>query len=167
MVHQAKAWKGKAKEFETESQKKSLHIHQLEEQLKKKDEELATANSELVLLRDDKEKMIDEYLDSAEYKSLMDQHDDMLFPGQFTQGWNEAKEAILKKHPSLFQPSEFPCPYLPIAEAASSDELFGEEDALVKEHADKFVRDREGQESTSHAPSPSPSRAQDDPPEEA
>lgn len=77
MVHQAKAWKGKDKDFETESQKRSLHIHQLEEQLKKKDEELTGVHAELLVVKDDKEKLIDDYLDSGEYKALMDRHDDM------------------------------------------------------------------------------------------
>lgn len=100
--------------------------------------------AELVALRDDKEKLIDDYLDSAEYRSLMDQHDEILFPSQFTEGWNKALEAVLRQHPGLFQPSAFPSPHLPsslVHEPDSSEELFGEGDALVRGPAATAVLD--------------------------
>ena len=51
----------------------------LEKKLDTKKEELSKAHSELVKLRSDKEKLIDDYMDSDKFKNLMKIHDEGLY----------------------------------------------------------------------------------------
>ncbi|KAK1398372.1 hypothetical protein POM88_008235 [Heracleum sosnowskyi] len=56
---------------------------------------------------------IDEYLDSKEYEDLIDKHDELLFPVQYTKGWDGALAAVLEKMPGSLTISDFPSPYPP------------------------------------------------------
>lgn len=86
MFHQAKAWKNQAKSFYTKFQKEKVQRGEVEENLKGKEEELATAHAELVDLRAKKNEFFDAYMDSSDFQALMEKHDEIMFPGQYTDG---------------------------------------------------------------------------------
>ena len=66
-------------------------------------------------LKKEKENAIDDYMDSDDFKKLMDAHDDILHPQQHTLGWRDALRAVLSKHPGLFIEGDFRAPFLPEA----------------------------------------------------
>lgn len=61
-------------------------------------------------LRSDKEDLIDEFMDFKRFERIMDSHDEGLYPAQFSEGWDQALEAIIKEHPGLFDVKNFYCP---------------------------------------------------------
>ena len=113
MVHQTKAWTTAASKAKKEQQKAELKCQGLEEKLGEKEKELADAHAQVVQLKKEKEDAIDDYMDSDDFKKLMDAHDDILLPQQHTQGWNDALRAVLAKHPGLFAIGDFQAPFLP------------------------------------------------------
>ena len=84
-----------------------------------KEKELADAHAQIVQLKKEKEDAIDDYMDSDDFKKLMDAHDDILLPLQHTQGWNDAIRAVLAKHPGLFAEGDLQAPFLPPSSPAS------------------------------------------------
>ncbi|KAK1400169.1 hypothetical protein POM88_010032 [Heracleum sosnowskyi] len=79
--------------------------------------------------RDD---FIDEYLDSQEYKDLIGKHDKLIFPVQFTKGWDDALAEVLEKMPGSLIVSDFPSPYAPTPlEVALVGEDDMEEDDMI------------------------------------
>ena len=115
MVHQTKAWTNAASKAKKEQQKAELKCQGLEEKVEEKEKELADAHALIVQLKKEKEDAIDDYMDSDDFKKLMDAHDDILLPQQHTQGWNDALRAVLAKHPGLFAEGDFQAPFLPEA----------------------------------------------------
>ena len=113
MVHQTKAWTTAASKAKKEQQKAELKCQGLEEKLGEKEKELADAHAQIVQLKKEKEDAIDDYMDSDDFKKLMDAHDDILLPQQHTQGWNDAIRAVLAKHPGLFAEGDFQAPFSP------------------------------------------------------
>jgi len=109
-LHQARSWKGNSDVFEKEMKKWEERAKVLEKKLDTKKEELAKAHSELVKLRSDKDKLIDDYMDSDKFKNLMEIHDEGLYSLQFTQGWDAAVKAVSEKHPGLVDPKDFISP---------------------------------------------------------
>ena len=53
----------------------------------------------------------------------MELHDEGLFPIQFTQGWNQALDAVSKKHPGVVDLAEFISPHLPPGEEGDFDDF--------------------------------------------
>ena len=80
MVHQTKAWTTAASKAKKEQQKAELKCQGLEEKLGEKEKELADAHAQIVQLKKEKEDAIDDYMDSDDFKKLMDAHDDILLP---------------------------------------------------------------------------------------
>ena len=113
MVHQTKAWTNAASKAKKEQQKAELKCQGLEEKLEEREKELADAHAQIVQLKKEKEDAIDDYMDSDDFKKLMDAHDDILLPQQHTQGWNDALRAVLAKHPGLFAEGDFQAPFSP------------------------------------------------------
>ncbi|KAL8098358.1 hypothetical protein AgCh_031208 [Apium graveolens] len=109
-LHQARSWKGNSDEFENEMKKWEERAKVLERKLDTKKEELAKAHFELVKLRSDKEKLIDDYMDSDKFRNLMEIHDEGLYSLQFTQGWDAAVKAVSERHPGLVDPKDFISP---------------------------------------------------------
>ncbi|KAK1379480.1 hypothetical protein POM88_026224 [Heracleum sosnowskyi] len=95
--------------------------------------ELADAQAELVALMKSKDDFIDEYLDSQEYKDLIGKHDELLFPVQFTKGWDGALTAVLEKNPDSFSPSDFPSPraHTPLEWALAGEDDMDEDDRIL------------------------------------
>ena len=115
MVHQTKAWTNAASKAKKEQQKAELKCQGLEEKVEEREKELADAHAQIVQLKKEKEDAIDYYMDSDDFKKLMDAHDDILLPQQHTQGWNDALRAVLAKHPDLFSEGDFQAPFSPEA----------------------------------------------------
>ena len=113
MVHQTKAWTNAASKAKKEQQKAELKCQGLEEKVEAKEKELADAHALIVQLRKEKEDAIDDYMDSDDFKKLMDAHDDILLPQQHALGWSDALRAVLAKHPGLFAEGDFRAPFLP------------------------------------------------------
>ncbi|KAK1400909.1 hypothetical protein POM88_000514 [Heracleum sosnowskyi] len=104
-----------------------------------KDEQLAIAHAELVALRAKKEEIIDDYMDGQEFQKLMEDHDESLFPCQFTQGWNEALDSVVKAHPGMFLPRDFPSPHPPALVAAAGN--FSQSDDEMDDVGDNRILD--------------------------
>lgn len=58
----------------------------VEGRLKAKGEELANVHADLVLYKDKREKLINSYMSSSEFKGLMTRHNDGLLPIHFLSG---------------------------------------------------------------------------------
>ena len=107
MVHQTKAWTNAASKAKKEQLKAELKCQGLEEKVEAKEKELGDAHAQIVQLKKEKEDAIDDYMDSDDFKKLMDAHDDILLPQQHTLGWNDALRAVLTKHHGLFAEGDF------------------------------------------------------------
>ena len=112
MVHQTKAWTTAASKAKKEQLKAELKCQGLEEKLGEKEKELADAHALVVQLKKEKEDAIDDYMDSDDFKKLMDAHDDILLPQQHTQGWNDALRAVLGQASWLVCHGGLPGPFL-------------------------------------------------------
>ena len=113
MVHQTKAWTNAASKAKKEQLKAELKCQGLEEKVEAKEKELGDAHALIVQLKKEKEDAIDDYMDSDDFKKLMDAHDDILLPQQHTLGWNDALRAVLAKHPGLFAEGDFGLLFFP------------------------------------------------------
>ena len=119
MVHQTKAWTNATSKAKKEQLKAELKCQGLEEKVEAKEKELSDAHALIVELKKEKEDSIHDYMDSDDFKKLMDAHDDILLPQQHTLGWKDALRAVLAKHPGLFVEGDFQAPFLPEAPPAS------------------------------------------------
>ncbi|KAK1375884.1 hypothetical protein POM88_032077 [Heracleum sosnowskyi] len=101
--------------------------------LARKEKELADSQAELVSLRKGKDDFIDEYLDSSEYEDLIDKHDELLFPVQYTKGWDDALSAVLEKMLGSLLISDFPSPHLPtpLEMALAGEDEMEEDDRIL------------------------------------
>ena len=77
--------------------------------MKRKEEELGESNAELVLQRAEKDKEIDNYLDSEEFTQSMTVRDDSVFPGFFRTGWDTALGTVNEAFPDI-NPADYVCP---------------------------------------------------------
>ena len=110
----------------------------LKASLDRRDKELLDAQAELVELRKGKERIIDEYFDSTEYQEIITQHDDLLFPVQFTQGWDEALAEVSRRLPGSLTISDFPSPHAPnqLERVLAGEDVMDEDDRILHpEHA--------------------------------
>ncbi|KAK1385018.1 hypothetical protein POM88_022753 [Heracleum sosnowskyi] len=112
-LFQAKAWRSSSEANQGKFEKSQEEVGSLKATLARKEKELADSQAELVSLRKGKDDFIDEYLDSKEYEDLIDKHDELLFPVQYTKGWDGALDAVLEKMPGSLTISDFPSPYPP------------------------------------------------------
>ncbi|KAK1351331.1 hypothetical protein POM88_054463 [Heracleum sosnowskyi] len=138
VLFQAKAWRTSSEANRVKLERSEEEVKSLKETLARREKELADAQADIVELRKGKDDCIDEYLDSQEYKDLIEKHDEILFPVQHTSGWEDAVQAILAKHPGVFDAADFPAPHPPTPLErilAGVDDM--EEDAriLVPEHS--------------------------------
>ncbi|KAK1392401.1 hypothetical protein POM88_011457 [Heracleum sosnowskyi] len=112
-IFQAKAWRSSSEANQGKFEKSQEEVGSLKATLARKEKELADSQAELVSLRKGKDDFIDEYLDSSEYKDLIDKNDELLFPVQYTKGWDGALTAVLGKMPGSLTIYDFPSPYTP------------------------------------------------------
>ncbi|KAK1387032.1 hypothetical protein POM88_015210 [Heracleum sosnowskyi] len=131
-LFQAKAWRTSSEANRVKLERSEEEVKSLKETLSRKEKELADAQADLVELRKSKDDCIDEYLDSQEYKDLIEKHDEILFPVQHTSGWEDAVQAILAKHPGVFDAADFPAPHPPTPlECILAGVDYMEEDARI------------------------------------
>ncbi|KAL8127159.1 hypothetical protein AgCh_014181 [Apium graveolens] len=81
----------------------------LERKLKRKEEKLGESNVELVVLRAERYKAIDNYLDSKEFTQSMRVRDDSVFPRFFRTGWDTALGTVNEACPDI-NPPDYVCP---------------------------------------------------------
>ncbi|KAK1366124.1 hypothetical protein POM88_041685 [Heracleum sosnowskyi] len=112
-LFQAKSWRTSSEANRIKLEKSEEEVKSLKEALARKEKELVEAQADLVELRKSNDDYIDEYLDSQEYKDLIEKHDEILFPVQYSAGWEDAVKAVSAKHPEAFDPTDFPTPHPP------------------------------------------------------
>ena len=61
------------------------------------------------MLRDEKDKAIENYLDSDEFTQSMRVRDDSVFPGFFRTGWDTALGTVNEACPDI-NPADYVCP---------------------------------------------------------
>ena len=110
MAHQAKTWRFSERAQRKAKVKAEEKVGVLEKSLLEKEQELIAAHAELQELRAEKEAQISKYMDSEEFYSFIDKHDDMVFATAGAQAWDKCLSTILAKHPGLFDPADFPAP---------------------------------------------------------
>ncbi|KAK1369648.1 hypothetical protein POM88_035740 [Heracleum sosnowskyi] len=137
-LFQAKAWRSSSEANKAEYDQAQVEVGSLKASLDRRDKELLEAQAELVELRKGKDRIIDEYFDSAEYQEIITQHDDLLFPVQFTQGWDEALAEVSRRIPGSLTISDFPSPHAPnqLEKALAGVDDMDEDDMILNpEHA--------------------------------
>ncbi|KAK1390451.1 hypothetical protein POM88_018629 [Heracleum sosnowskyi] len=91
---------------------------------------LRAENQKLVI---DRATAIDDYMGSDDFLRFTDDHDDRIFPGVFTKGWDQALSSVITKHPRLFDPAkDFRSPYS--VDVASASRVHQECSAVVGEN---------------------------------
>ena len=108
-VRQAESWKRASDKADNALRRQQKKYATLEKKLKRKEEELGESNAELVVLRADKDKAIDNYLDSEEFAQSMRIRDDSVFPGFFSTGWDTALGTVNEACPDI-NPADYICP---------------------------------------------------------
>ncbi|KAK1381844.1 hypothetical protein POM88_019579 [Heracleum sosnowskyi] len=137
-LFQAKAWCASSEANKAKFDKAQMEMGSLRASLDRREKELSDAQAELVELRKGKERIIDEYFDSAEYQEIITQHDDLLFPVQFTKGWDEALAEVSRRLPGSLTISDFPSPHAPnqLEKALAGGDDMDEDDRILNpEHA--------------------------------
>lgn len=77
--------------------------------MKDKEEELVDAHAELFQLRDERDRIIDAYMEKDEFVQVMRAHEDAVFPYFFRSGWNAGVSAVQEYYPDL-NPGDYQCP---------------------------------------------------------
>ncbi|XP_074374276.1 uncharacterized protein LOC141714670 [Apium graveolens] len=109
-IHQAKAWKVGLEDANKKLEEASQKREALEAQLASSTSDLETARAENVILKAQKDKSFDGWMDTQEFKDLMVEHDALLHPVSYKEGWDAAVEAIQDDFPEVLEQSSFPCP---------------------------------------------------------
>ncbi|KAK1400997.1 hypothetical protein POM88_000602 [Heracleum sosnowskyi] len=132
-LFQAKSWRSSSEANQGKFEKSQEEMASVKATLARKEKELADSQAELVSLRKGKDDFIDEYLDSSEYEDLIDKHDELLFPVQYTKGWDDALSAVLEKMPGSLLISDFPSPHLPtpLEMALAGEDEMEEDDRIL------------------------------------
>ncbi|XP_074342044.1 uncharacterized protein LOC141679439 [Apium graveolens] len=108
-VRQAESWKRASDKADNALRRQQKKYATLEKKLKRKEEELGESNAELVVLRAEKDKAIDNYLDSEEFAQSMRIRDDSVFPEFFRTGWDTALGTVNEACPDI-NPADYICP---------------------------------------------------------
>lgn len=64
-------------------------------------EELDDAHTELVRLRDERDRTIDAYMETKDFVHVMRAHNDTVFPSFFRTGWNAGVRTIQEHYPNI------------------------------------------------------------------
>ncbi|KAL8091785.1 hypothetical protein AgCh_034152 [Apium graveolens] len=109
VVRQAESWKRASDKADNAFRRQQKKYATLEKKFKRKEEELGESNAELVVLRAEKDKAIDNYLDSEKFAQSMRIRDDSVFPGFFRTGWDTALGIMNEACPEI-NPADYVCP---------------------------------------------------------
>lgn len=131
-MFQAKAWRSSSEANKAKYDQSQLEVGSLKASLTRREKELLDAQAELVELRKDKDRIIDEYFESPEYQDIITQHDDLLFPVQYTKGWDEALAEVSRRMPGSLTISDFPSPHAPnqLERALAGEDVTKEDDRV-------------------------------------
>ncbi|KAL8147422.1 hypothetical protein AgCh_004941 [Apium graveolens] len=124
-IHQAKAWKVGLEDANKKLEEANQKIEALEAQLASSTSDLETARAENVILKAQKEKAFDGWMDTQEFKDLMVEHDALLHPVSYKEGWDAAVEAIQDEFPEVLEQSPFPCPVRVLELGGVTEKLAG------------------------------------------
>ncbi|KAL8155202.1 hypothetical protein AgCh_000546 [Apium graveolens] len=108
-VRQAESWKRASDKVDNALRRQQKKYAALEKKFKRKEEELGESNAELVVLRAEKDKAIDNYLDSEEFAQSMRIRDDSVFPKFFRTGWDTTHGTVNEACPNI-NPADYVCP---------------------------------------------------------
>ncbi|XP_074346724.1 uncharacterized protein LOC141685529 [Apium graveolens] len=108
-VRQSESWKRASDKADNALRKQQRKYASLERKLKRKEEELEESNAELVVLRAEKDKVIDNYLDSEEFTQSMRVRDDSVFSGFFRTSWDTTLGTVNEACPDT-NPANYVCP---------------------------------------------------------
>lgn len=125
LVHDAKAWRSSSVSFEKQVNEEKARGDELAEKLAAKEKELEAAYAKVVVLEEQKDKAVDDYLASEEYAELLLSHDDSYYPTPFEHGWVAAVKALKATPSEMIADLEFPCPEDPLA-LLSSEKAVGD-----------------------------------------
>ncbi|KAK1402595.1 hypothetical protein POM88_002200 [Heracleum sosnowskyi] len=153
-LFQAKSWRSSSEANQGKFEKSQEEMASVKATLARKEKELADSQAELVSLRKGKDDFIDEYLDSSEYEDLIDKHDELLFPVQYTKGWDDALSAVLEKMPGSLLISDFPSPHLPTPlemALAGEDEMEEDDRILDLDHTSPPSQTAEADDAAFHS----------------
>ena len=115
----------------------ALRINDMEkdEIMAKTQSELVEARSELVESRKGKDAIIDDYMDSDEFKKLMQKHNEITFPEDYSIGWNDAVKSIHEDHSDMFNPKwDYLCPMRIVLDSPSPVEEEVEPLDVIERH---------------------------------
>ncbi|KAK1370540.1 hypothetical protein POM88_036632 [Heracleum sosnowskyi] len=119
-IHQAKVLRDSEWAAKKESKRltKEVKIYEnLTLAAEKEISNLRAKNQKLVM---DRATAIDDYMGSDDFLQFIDDHDDRVFHGFFTKGWDQALSSVIAQHPGLFDPAkDFQSPY-PVIVATTS-----------------------------------------------
>ncbi|KAL8131461.1 hypothetical protein AgCh_007409 [Apium graveolens] len=107
-VRQVESWKRASDKADNALRRQQKKYAALEKKFKRKEEELGESNAELVVLRAEKDKAIDNYLDSEEFTQSMRVRDDSVFPGFFRTGWDTTLGTVNEACPDI-NPADYVC----------------------------------------------------------
>ena len=140
-LNQAKAWKKQAESHKKakeslEEGMEALRIKDMEDEIVAKTQsELVEARSELVEARKGKNAINDDYMDSDEFKKLMEKHNEITFPEDYSIGWNDAVKSIHEDHSDMFDPRwEYICPMRIVVDSPSPVEEEVEPLDVIERH---------------------------------
>ncbi|KAL8155304.1 hypothetical protein AgCh_000616 [Apium graveolens] len=108
-VRQADSWKRDSDKADNALKRQQKKYAALEKKFKRKEEKLGESKAELVVLRAEKDKAIDNYLDSEEFTQSMRIRDDSVFPGFFRTGLDTALGTVNEACPDI-NPVDYICP---------------------------------------------------------
>ncbi|KAL8088412.1 hypothetical protein AgCh_038260 [Apium graveolens] len=117
-IHQAKAWKVGLEDANKKLEEANQRIEALEAQLDSSTSDLETARAENVILKAQKDKAFDGWMDTQEFKDLMVEHDALLHPVSYKEGWDAAVEAIQDEFPEVLEEPRA-APQNPVSPASS------------------------------------------------
>ncbi|KAL8126038.1 hypothetical protein AgCh_013362 [Apium graveolens] len=124
-IHQAKAWKVGLEDANKKLEEANQKIEALEAQIASSTSDLETAQAENVILKAQKDKAFDGWMDTQEFKDLTVEHDALLHPFSYKEGWDAAVEANQDEFPEVLEQSSFPSPVQVPELGGVTDKLVG------------------------------------------
>lgn len=109
-LYQAEAWKTSYETVKKDLIATNETIATLETKLASSISDSEEAWAKIIILNDEKEKGIDAYMPTPKFKELIEEHDALVHPVSYKEGWNAAVETILKSYPEVATTDSLPCP---------------------------------------------------------
>lgn len=131
MLHQAKSWKTSSTKYKKDLAKAEAKVIKLEEQFAEQKKRWEEAQVKIVELKNDMEKVIDNYMGSKGFKKLMVLHDSGVYPDYFEHGRDDAIKVIPEAHPGMINAEDFPCPKAVLPAGTYEDDEAEDENYII------------------------------------